>query len=435
MRALLLLAALATGQAAFCSGVPNPNAVNNSYPIYTGNPKLARLVPNGKAYRMGQPGFDFWVTHLYGTPYEMGFAQGQLYPQEITTMINGIYSYIQSQIAGSLTGLPAWLQQLIETYGLEAAFDLIQMLTAPSTPQHFLDEIQGMADATGLSAKKILHIHLMGELTEGDCSLFGAWGAATAGGKTLAMRALDWDTDIPAVNQPSVTIYHPSSNSTSGGVGGHPFANVGFLGWVGALTGQSSAKLSIHEIGVSFPDNTFGKESFSGIPFVFLLRDILQFDNSWQQAVQRIQTANRTCDLILGVSDGAAGTARGIQYSASVAAVMDDTNLRPANNSWHPKINDVVYWGMDWDCPSYNAALAAGIRRNYGQLTPAVTIQNILPIVQTGDVHAAVYDLTGDQLYVSFIRPMNTSYPQYPRMAYDRQFSQLDLPSLFAEQL
>lgn len=72
----------------------------------------------------------------------------------------------------------------------------------------------------------------------------------------------------------SVTVYHPKNL-------GHDFANVGFIGWIGALTGQSSAHMAISEIGVTFPDATFGKESRVGIPFVFLLRDILQFDTSY----------------------------------------------------------------------------------------------------------------------------------------------------------
>ena len=90
--------------------------------------------------------------------------------------------------------------------------------------------------------------------------------------------ALDWDTDGPFKDYPAVVVYHPKDL-------GHPFANVGFLGWIGALTGQSSKKLAISEIGVAFPDSTFGKESRVGIPFTFLLRDILQFDNSYEVSI------------------------------------------------------------------------------------------------------------------------------------------------------
>ena len=36
----------------------------------------------------------------------------------------------------------------------------------------------------------------------------------------------------------------------------------------------------------------------------YLLRDILQFDDTMEDADQRITNANRTCYLILGVGDG-----------------------------------------------------------------------------------------------------------------------------------
>lgn len=67
---------------------------------------------------------------------------------------------------------------------------------------------------------------------------------------------------------------------------------------------MSDKRTAISEIGVSFPDDTFGKESRFGVPFTFLLRDILQFDSSLPEAMAHISGAHRTCDLILGVGDG-----------------------------------------------------------------------------------------------------------------------------------
>ena len=65
----------------------------------------------------------------------------------------------------------------------------------------------------------------------------------------------------PFKNYPQVTVYHPNSGN------GHAFANVGWTGWIGSITGISSYQLAISEIGVSFPDDTFGKESRFGTPF------------------------------------------------------------------------------------------------------------------------------------------------------------------------
>jgi isopenicillin-N N-acyltransferase-like protein len=247
--------------ASFCVQ-PNPNAQPNAYPINVTTPQFVRQVTNGKLYTAGGPGFEFYVAHIYGSPYELGYAHGQLFQGIAANVSNDVWAYFESQITSDLTFLPAWLSDMIANFGLEVALDVIADLTAPSTPAHFYQELQGLADATGVDYKRLLRIHLIGELTQGDCSMYGAWGNATADGKTLSMRALDWDTDIPAVQYPTVFVYHPNDGSNS-------FANVGFVGWIGALTGQSSQQMSIHEIGVAFPDATFGNESFRWYPLHF----------------------------------------------------------------------------------------------------------------------------------------------------------------------
>jgi isopenicillin-N N-acyltransferase-like protein len=75
-------------------------------------------------------------------------------------------------------------------------------------------------------------------------------------------------------------------------------------GWIGSITGVNNHQMSIHEIGVSFPDASFGNESTVGVPFTYVLRDILQFDRTRMDGVSRLASAHRTCDLILGVGDG-----------------------------------------------------------------------------------------------------------------------------------
>jgi hypothetical protein len=49
-----------------------------------------------------------------------------------------------------------------------------------------------------------------------------------------------------------------------------PFANIGWSGWIGSIQGYSSTQMAISEIGVSYPDDTFGKESRFGTPFTVL---------------------------------------------------------------------------------------------------------------------------------------------------------------------
>ena len=49
-----------------------------------------------------------------------------------------------------------------------------------------------MADASGVPYKYFRRMHMIGELTKGACSMFGAWGSATPDSRTVQLRALDW---------------------------------------------------------------------------------------------------------------------------------------------------------------------------------------------------------------------------------------------------
>jgi exportin-7 len=194
--------------------------------------------------------------------------------------------------------------------------------------------------------------------------MFGAWGEALAPGGTslLQLRALDWDmqgtnaghakkharrssvltllSTGPFRDYSQITVYHPNEGN------GHGFVNVGYTAFIGGLTGMSATQLGISEIGAAFADASFGEMSRMGVPFVFLLRDILQFDYTIDDAINRMINSRRTCDLMLGVGDGKLNEFRGFQYSYSVLNIFNDLNLKPDNSSWHPRIKDVVYWGM-----------------------------------------------------------------------------------------
>ena len=221
-------------------------------------------------------------------------------------------------------------------------------VTAPFTPQAYYDELQGLADATDVDYQTLLRLNMFAELTKASCSFFGAWGSATAStGKTFQLRALDYDTTGPFKDYPQITVYHPDD--------GYAFANVGWPASIGVLTGISSQQLSVSEIGVTFPDDSFGQgtentppEKVKGEPWMFIVRDVLQHTDSLDAGLEYIENANRTCNLIIGLGDGEEGLVNGIEFSGYVAIPYNDTTLLPVNDTWHPQIENVVYNGMDW---------------------------------------------------------------------------------------
>ena len=156
-----------------------------------------------------------------------------------------------------------------------------------------------------------------------------------------------------------------------------------------------------------------------------------------------------------------------------MADFITPTTLRPVAD-WHPPIQDIVYWGkllfpplpsptlphsttvpchvpqcapfyppathpslllpptpgMDWLCPGYSSVLARQLNAYHGNITAENTIQNILAIVQTGDLHIAIYDLSNNLLYVSNAQSDGETGAKY---AYDRAYIKLDMAIIFAE--
>eukprot|EP01091_Cochliopodium_minus_P006819 TRINITY_DN16797_c0_g1_i1.p1 TRINITY_DN16797_c0_g1~~TRINITY_DN16797_c0_g1_i1.p1 ORF type:complete len:455 (-),score=96.14 TRINITY_DN16797_c0_g1_i1:41-1366(-) len=418
------------------SKVPDYGNPNN-YPInnYESNMVLINTTTNGKVYQITVPNnggnstSTFYLTHVYGTPYQWGVAQGTLLKAPMTKFLTTVWGYFESQVEEVIKWMPSWLAKMISDLGLDVALDLTYDLTKGYTNPIFYQEIQGLSDATGVDYKLIVRVHMIAGLTQGKCSMMGAWGPAldpSWSGKLLQFRALDWDMDGPFRDFSAITVYHPVNETY-----GHAFANIGMLGFVGGLTGVSETKLGISEIGVTYPDASFGYESRAGVPFIFLLRDILQYDYTVDDSITRMINAQRTCDLILGVGDGKLNKFRGFEYSYSTLKVFDDQNMEP-HTSYHPRISNVVYWGMDWLCPAYDIVLSDQINKYYGKLTPQVGIQYLTAVEKSGSNHAAYYDLTNLHIYVSFAA--NHTVGGYLD-AYDRQFTFLDLNKIFAETL
>jgi len=102
---LIALIFLPITNAAYCSGTPKPDAQTNNYTIMAQNLTLLRTVENGKLYEAnsGTP-LSFFITHVYGKPYEQGFAHGQLLSDEIQSFMKKMIQYFDSSLTDSLPG-------------------------------------------------------------------------------------------------------------------------------------------------------------------------------------------------------------------------------------------------------------------------------------------------------------------------------------------
>lgn len=432
-----LLAFPSAVSGAYCSGSPDEGERTNENGIFDEPPTFIKSGLNSSLWEAGPDNARFPIVHVYGNAYEVGYAQGLMQKEYMRNFYSATYKYFIDLAIEELPGpLPKIVQEKIILLGLNRALDWCAEVTAPYTPQEYYDEIKGLSDASGVPYDSILRLNMFAEITKASCSFFGAWGDATSDtanggtGNVYQLRALDYDTEGPFKDYVQVTVYHPSD--------GYSFANIGWPGSIGVLSGFSEHKLGISEIGASFADDSFGQgtddtppEKVRGEPWMFVLRDVLKYEDSLESAVDRIENSDRTCNLIIGIGDGEEGMVNGIEYSGYVAVPYNDTTLLPQNDTWHWQIDGVVYNGMDWNCPSYNEKLAEQLDKYHGVITEVNTIHDILPTVQTGDLHIVVYDLTAGKAHISFMRS-STADESEPLYAYEREFIRLDMADLFA---
>jgi len=106
--ACLLLFCASAAFALQCSGKPN------NFPIWTGEPTFVKAVPNGKLFTLDnnvQPNIN--IVHVWGSPYQMGYAYGQLIGPQINDLLSEVMTYIEDQVMQYLTQLPPFLQRLV----------------------------------------------------------------------------------------------------------------------------------------------------------------------------------------------------------------------------------------------------------------------------------------------------------------------------------
>lgn len=158
----------------------------------------------------------------------------------------------------------------------QAGFFLLDwnyQIALPYIPQRFIDEMKGISEGSNgtVSETMVIRANMLPELTQAACTVFGAFGDATADNKLYHLRALDWEPTAQVNQYPTVIIYDSSEE------GSKPFANIGYMGLVGSLTAMSKIGISIGEK-VLWPraptDYPLPPQiTYVGKPWMFLLRD------------------------------------------------------------------------------------------------------------------------------------------------------------------
>ena len=151
-----------------CTGVPNTLAV------ITEEPTLITEVTNGKLYQVDGDGVlspPLSIAHMWGTPYEMGFAYGQLLKDQVVVLLNETMVYMESEIEKYLPFLEPAMREKIAEDGINGALDYVYDLAYEFIPQRYIEEMQGLADATGVSYQEVARMAMIPEAIKASCTM------------------------------------------------------------------------------------------------------------------------------------------------------------------------------------------------------------------------------------------------------------------------
>ena len=136
----------------------------------------------------------------------------------------------------------------------------IERRTLPHLPQRFLAECDALAQAAGVSRRDGRAANLFPERFH--CSGVAVRGKATAGGKVLHARVLDYMRDIRLQDAAVVTVFMPE--------GRNAWVSLGYAGFIGTVTAMNEKGLAVGEMGGR------GEGDWDGMPMSFLLRDMME---------------------------------------------------------------------------------------------------------------------------------------------------------------
>jgi len=181
-------------------------------------------------------------------------------------------------------------------------------------PQEFREEMQALADAAGVTYEDILALNTfldtdaIVESEKSYCINLVAYGPATTDGRLIHARNLDFPGG--RLTAPAAIVFHYRPEEGNG------FLSVAWAGFIGALTGMNEHGLTVTEITSRTPC-----VSPEGIPLMLLLRMVLQYASSIEDAIEIIRSSPRTAGFNITLTDGRVPEAVCVEFDAEKVGI------------------------------------------------------------------------------------------------------------------
>jgi dienelactone hydrolase len=331
------------------------------------------------------------VALLYGTPEQIGKAHGQLLKAEAMRCIDSVlygFGFAQTIANGR------WFRK-----DLDRAYAQLK----PHIPERHLVETRAMAKSLQLDQQLVETLNVFPELFH--CSGFALFGDATVGGKLYHGRVLDYMTAIGLQDAATTFVVAPE--------GQIPFANIGYAGFIGSVSGMNAEKISLGEMGGK------GEGQWNGVPMATLMRRAMEECDSLEEVKQLWKTSPRTCEYYYVFADGQEKSAVG------VAATPEKIDF-VAPGQAHELLGDGIPNAVVLSAGSRLTELKTRVRQQYGKIdTQAATQLMCRPVAMDSNLHNVLFVPEDGLLYVA-----NASHS---KPAAEMPYAKLDLTALLRE--
>ncbi len=308
-----------------------------------------------KGLRIDNPG-EYPILIMAGTPEEMGRQHGELFKNEIKRT----YDCLRLVAGGYMMMKNDWFYDRI---------DEVQKRTAHVLPERYLNELDAMSDAAGLTHAQGRQIGFFPELFH--CSGIAARGKATTNGQVVHVRVLDYMKDIGLQNMALIQVFLPD--------GFNPWISVGFAGFNGTVTAMNAKGLAMGEMGGE------GEGDWDGLPMSYLMRKIMEECDTVQQAKKLIEETPLTCEYYYVLSD-ATGDMVAVETKAGKTPVF----VKPGEK--HPLLLE-AFEDVAWiTAPQRQKALCERVHKYYGKID-AETMKEVIkrPVAMSSNLHDAIF--------------------------------------------
>ncbi len=325
------------------------------------------------------------VLYTCGSYYEMGYQQGALLRKEVQANLGYLHERAQ--------------KKFLSTEFFAEAFERQR----PYIAEEYMDEMHGLAHGAMMPLETIHHIHALPEMSEWggkkkikeiakqmlfgtSCSNICSLPGATKDGGMYTVRILDWGLHkISHLHQfPLINVAKPDH--------GIPYVNIGWIGFLGAISGMNAEGITLGEMGYGSPAN----ETMSGKPMPFLLREILAKAKNLADVRRIIKDSPGTNSFVYLMSDGKSGEAEIYVRDRDRFVVFKPGQDLNDGTEKIAGINNILYGGH------FNDVMHQELTRFNGELTPQLLMSEVIPkVAMRSNFQNVIYDPVNLKFWVA----------------------------------